>query len=90
MVPPNKGYLGTRASVLYSEVSFIRSVLYRRFHCIYKCYYIFVFMLVLVPSVLATTDTERQPLMDRSDSSDDGSIQESVSLFTSNVTTMPV
>ena len=24
--PPNKGHLGTRASVLYSEVSFIRRV----------------------------------------------------------------
>ena len=24
--PPNKGHLGTRASVLYSEVSFIRSL----------------------------------------------------------------
>ena len=34
--PPNKGHLGTRASVLYSEVSFIRSVLYRRFHCIQR------------------------------------------------------
>ena len=27
MEPPNKGHLGTRASVLYSEVSYIRSVL---------------------------------------------------------------
>ena len=36
--PPNTGHLGSRASVLYSEVSFIRSVRYRRFHC--TCFHV--------------------------------------------------
>ena len=45
--PPNKGHLGTRASVLYSEVSFIRSVLYRKFHCSYFHVHQHVFFVVL-------------------------------------------
>ena len=48
--PPNKGHLGTRASVLYSEVSFIRSVLYRRFHCI--CIYMYMYVGINNPGSL--------------------------------------